>query len=182
MKEKHEPVAVNMKFVFAFLILCLPGTSCDETVLKVVPSSIAVEPSNTIELTCQHYPADSSEDLKLEWFRPGDTVPISELVRNQSIINITNSDILRFKSENGTLTIENATLADSGTYVCKKDDTLEVETLVNVYIMPSYTTEIIVVLIINVVLVVIFIACAGWHFVQDRRRNKEASRKRKLGH
>lgn len=170
-----------MKFLLVFLAVSLRGTRCEETVLVVVPSSIAVEPLTKIELTCQHYPADPSEDLKLEWFRPDETIPISQLVSNKSIID-KNSDILRFNSENGTLTIENTTLADSGTYKCRKDEGLEVETVVKVYNMPSYTTEIIVVLVINAVLVVIFIACAAWNFVRDRRKAKEIIRQRKLGH
>ncbi|XP_045200109.2 uncharacterized protein LOC123554200 isoform X2 [Mercenaria mercenaria] len=172
-----------MKPVLILLFVCLSRTNGEdsETVLKVVPPNTAVQPGEKITLKCQHYPKDLNEDLKLEWFMPDGTIPISQLTANQSVINSTNSNILRYKSDNGTLTIDNVTLDDSGTYKCKKDD-YETEVIVKVYNMPSYTTEIIVVLVINAVLVAIFILCAIWNFVRDQKERKQATRKRKLGH
>lgn len=174
--------------VFVYLIIVVTGLQCitsqsDETVLKVTPYGTAVEVGETVELKCTHYPEDILADATLEWYMPHWNIPISELVTNQSVINATNSDILRFSSENGTLTIVNTTKHDSGDYVCKtQDHLLEVTAQVKVYVMPSYFTEAMVVIGINAVLIVIFFACTAWTNVRDRRQNKLRKRQERLGH
>lgn len=172
---------LKLLLVFSLSLVIVYGD--DEDGLKVVPPNIAVQSGKTVQLTCQHYPEGHAKDTKVEWFMPDGKVPISQLVLNQSVINMTQSDILRYKSEKGILTIENATINDSGTYKCRKvNSSMEAETIIKVYEMPEYTIEIIVVLVINAVLVVIFIGCSVWTFVKERKQIKEQIRKQRLGH
>lgn len=173
---------IKLVFVISILCSCCNNIKGDEEGLKVIPPNIAVEVGDTVKLDCKHYPENLAADTTLDWFMPNGVVPISELAVNQSVINMTQPDILRYKSANGTLTIVNATTKDAGTYKCKKGDTFEVESIVKVYEMPEYTIEIIVVLVINAVLVVIFITCAIWNFVKERRMAKSLIRRQKLGH
>lgn len=172
-----------MKYLLLLLYLCVGSIYCANTGLKVVPGNIAVQNGETVSLKCQHYPKDPAADLKLDWFMPDGNIPISKLIVNQSVINMTQSNILRFKSENGTLTIVNATSNDAGTYKCKKGDSaMETESIVKVYTMTSYTTGLIVVLVINGVLVLIFIMCSIWSYVREHKKTKKKNRKLKLGH
>lgn len=155
----------------------------EETILKVVPHGIAVEPGETITMICKHYPEDLAADANLDWFLPDGTGPISLLVTNQSVITTTNSNILRFSSENGTLTIVNSTENDSGKYLCKQSDSdLEVEAEIKVFVMPTYFTESMIVLSINAALVIIFLACSAWTFVRNRREAQKRKREQRLGH
>ena len=155
----------------------------DKPKLAVNPTGIAVQEGKTVTLTCKHYPEDPAADTNLDWYMPNSDTPISTLVNNQSAINSTHSDILRFSARNGTLQIKNATLNDSGIYKCRHLDMgLEVKAEVKVYIMPDYFTESIVVLSINAVLVVVFLSCSAYHFVQDRRARLKKHRLLKLGH
>lgn len=175
------------KFTTAWLAVLVIGITLaedTETVLRVVPSNMAVEPGQDVVLACQHFPENQTEDTKLVWFMPSGEGPLSKLAVNQSYAEKNGSKFYRFQSENGTLTIKNATYDDAGTYTCKNENQkLEIQSIVKVYEMPSYITEIIVVLAINAILIVIFIACSIWTFFKDRKQaNIENKRKHKLGH
>ncbi|KAH3810781.1 uncharacterized protein LOC127833376 [Dreissena polymorpha] len=155
----------------------------EEPLLRVLPPAIAVTPGEEVSLVCSHYPEDLEADLELQWYLPNSEEPISAQEFNETTVNTTQDDILRFSSENGTLTITNASLSDSGTYVCRNvDRTLEVEAEVKVYVMPSYVTEIMVVLAINAVLVLVFLGCYFWSIINDRRYKKQQQAREKLGH
>lgn len=174
------------------LLLAIIAVSCtsvvhsddQETVLRVLPANIAVEPGENVTLECTHYPEDTAADANLEWYRPGESLPISTLVTNKTAIDLTNSSIQRFSSEHGTLTIANIQPSDAGTYTCRdiNGTVPEFNSIVKVYHMPTYMTEIIIVLAINAALVLVFIACCVWTFFRDRKEIEQMLRRRKLGH
>ena len=154
--------------------------------LHVDPHHLAVQVGETATLRCYHYPEDRKADLELDWFMPNYDIPISKLKDNQTVVNETQSAILRYTSENGTLTIKDAVNEDTGTYMCKNiNKTLDIKSIFKVYEMPSYFMEAMVVVAINAVLVVIFITCYIWRTCRDlkeRKLQRENRRKAKLGH
>lgn len=179
----------RMSSVLTLLLLSLAltlGTTLaqdEEPLLRVLPPGIAVTPGEEVSLICSHYPEDLEADLELQWYLPDSENPISAQAVDDITDNTTQVDSLRFSSENGTLTITNASLSDSGTYVCRNvNQTLEVEAEVVVYVMPSYVTEIMVVLAINAVLVLVFLGCYCWSIINERRQKKQQQTREKLGH
>ncbi|XP_052783575.1 uncharacterized protein LOC128219696 [Mya arenaria] len=176
-------ISKYLKTIMPFLLLgTVLAQEDEEQVLKVVPYGVAMQPGEEVTLTCTHYPEDLTADVKLDWFRPDNNTPIKQLLANQSVIN-SDSDILRFQSENGTLTIVNSSLKDTGKYICRNEGgSLEIAADIKIYEMPSYSTEATIVIAINLVLVAIFIVCSLWTFLKERKQNTKSQRKQRLGH
>lgn len=182
-----------MKFagVLGFVIACITsGVHCDgETVLRVLPANIAVQPGEDVELKCTRYPESENPDTDppLEWYREGDETPIPSpppTNKNQTETNGSDSNSGRITSDSGVLTISGATYNDSGKYICKEQNgTLEdFVSEVKVYDMPTYITEIIVVLAINGGLIIVFILCSVWTYVREKRETARYHKQQKLGH
>ena len=161
--------------------------SCtDQTILQVDPHNLAVQVGENATLQCFHYPADPTADQHLDWFLPNYNIPIHKLRDNETVINETQSAILRYTSKNGTLSITDAQPEDARTFICKNtNNSLQVESIFKVYIMPSYFTEAMIVIGINAVLLVLFIVCFIWRTYNDlkeRKQQTETRRRAKLGH
>jgi len=181
-------------FTLLFASALILASCSEDTVLKIIPPNKAVEPGADITFQCVHYPEDTAADAKLQWFMQGYTEPISELLQNQTFVdktslpaaNVTMTPESRYSISNNSLTIKNVTFDDAMSFVCKSTDgKLTKETILKVYVMPSYFTEGMIVVGINIGLIGIFIMCSIWSLVRSRRErqaNIENRRKQKLGH
>lgn len=169
----------QMRLYFCSTLAFVAALVDQDTVLIVDPPHIAVQPGQDVALRCYHYPADIAADNTLDWYMPGGTEPIPELIKNKTETGDI-SGIVRFNGTNkGYLNIENATFDDAGIYTCRNaNDTLNKESIVKVFEMPTYTTEISIVVGINIVLVVCFLACYMWDFIKSRRAQKTSKQKR----
>lgn len=72
--------------------------------------------------------------------------------------------------DNGSLVIRNASLEDTDDYICATQDLVHrVNVTLRVYIMPSYRTEGIVLLVTNLLLLSVFFVCMVISKVQEHR-------------
>ncbi|XP_076435875.1 uncharacterized protein LOC143275562 [Babylonia areolata] len=147
--------------LFLLLLLFLTPTTII-TAVNVVPVT-AVEKGDTAEIECTT--SDDGGNKKApRWYR-GDNAtgvpPIPEIKDLRVFVD----------ASTGKLTVKNATLEDSGTYLCQafdQDDSATAE--LHVYEMPSYLEEGLIVMGISIALIVLVAVGLIVMAVQHRRR------------
>ena len=141
-----------------------PAYSQEVEELKIDPKEAANQEGEEVEFVCTNSNATNNETL-IWYYHNGTT--------------ISNLNMSRFAENGGTLKIMDIQMVDAGDYMCSTESgTLNATAILKVYQMPSYLVEGLVLMGINIALVLIFIACAVWRFVQTRRdRRKKRSAK-----
>lgn len=103
--------------------------------------------------------------------------PIIWLDPNGTDINLLNSTRLTYNATTGELHILQVQMVDSGNYTCTVENwQLWESVLLEVYVMPDYFLEGIIILSINAGLIVLFIGCCVYSYVRDRRIQKAAEK------
>ena len=100
------------------------------------------------------------------WFHP-----------NGSDINSLNSSRMEYNTTSGELSVLDADLTDAGNYTCQTEDgLLEASVELEVYIMPDYFLEGMIILAINACLAIIFAGCTVFACVREHQLKKKAKK------
>lgn len=145
-----------------FYIICYTSrTLCqEEDGVVIEPQEIAVQAGQSAEFACSY------QTISVLWY-----------VQNGTSINQLNNT--RIQDINGTLTFSSVVETDDGEYLCKTIDNAKNGTaILKYYVMPSYFTEGMIVVSINLALVVIFLGCAGFHFIKNKREQRKQKKQK----
>ncbi|XP_062575170.1 uncharacterized protein LOC134237090 [Saccostrea cucullata] len=144
---------IHLRTLFVTLLV-ISLASAEDAELKVSPPEAAEQAGKTTTFECTD---PENEAAKLMWLFPNQT-------------SIKDSMDSRFEDNNGTLSISDIRKGDEGEYICTTSsrDLNATGTLI-IYVMPSYFTEAMIVMGINIVLVLIFIGCGIHQFIQGRK-------------
>lgn len=125
--------------------------------LKVSPSQLAARVGENAEFECTY----SGDDAKtLLWLFPNET-------------SVNQTAHARFSDSEGTLTISDVMNSDEGEYVCTTPSRdMNATGTLKIFVMPSYFTEAMVVMGINILLVLIFIGCGVHQYIQTKKEKK----------
>jgi hypothetical protein len=136
------------------VLLLVSLVRADEISLEVSPPEVAAQTGETAEFVCTFPNNDTIEVL---WLFPNET-------------SIQQSQNSRFQDANGTLSISDIINEDEGDYICTTESRdMNATGTLNVYIMPSYFMEAMIVMGINIALVLIFIGCGIHQFIRSRK-------------
>jgi hypothetical protein len=143
----------------ALLLACIlcPSYGQEE---EMPAQNITVVPDHAIEQTGEQlqFQCSSLNGFKLYWTNPNGT-------------RFTDLNSTRFQDDgNGTMLIKDGRVEDSGIYRCHTlGGAYIIEVEVDIYHMPSYFMEGMIILGINAVLLVIFLICLIHSTIQHRR-------------
>jgi len=130
---------------------------------------LTVEEGWTGEVVCSRH--GHGENGTLTWIDP-----------SHHVVSVDNRSRIHYDDDSGRLTLRDANLTDSGRYICafnldagcRDDDDgrrrCNVTFHYRVYVMPDYLVDGIVVLVINGVLILVFIACVVQSTISKKRR------------
>lgn len=144
--------------VFAVLfVISIASAQEEEPTLKVSPSQIAARVGESAEFECTY----SGDEVKtLLWLFP-----------NETSVNQTAHS--RFLDSEGKLTISDVMNSDEGEYVCTTPSRdMNATGTLKIFVMPSYFTEAMIVMGINIVLVLIFIGCGVNQYIQTKKEKR----------
>jgi len=131
--------------------------------IELTPPQLRIQVGKDGEFNCK----TDNETAKIEWL-------------NSNATKIDDLDNPRIKPENGTLKFINATLAESGDYICRGVNFNGNETAtLKVYFMPSYFKEGMIIVAINGALFVLFIMCTIYAQVKECRVRKDKEKEYK---
>ena len=149
---------VAISVIFSLIVFLCPSTA-EETTNK----NITVTPGDILERT--------GKDLE---FKCSTNLGYTVFWVNENDTKIADLNSTRIKDDgNGTLTINDAQIDDSGNYTCYAEGKeLGIQIIVTIYEMPSYFTEGVIILAINGVLLVIFMICLIYTAIQTKRHSK----------
>lgn len=136
-----------------FYIICYTSVaSCqEEDGMVIEPQEIAAQAGQSVEFACSY------KSISVSWY-----------IKNGTSINRLNNS--RIQDKNGTLTFSKVMETDDGEYICKTiDNAMNRTAILKYYVMPTYFMEGMIVVSINLALVVIFLGCAVFHFIKNKR-------------
>lgn len=148
----------NQGVVFVLLfVTSIASAQEEEPTLKVSPPQIAARVGESAEFECTY----SGDEVKtLLWLFP-----------NETSVNQTAHP--RFSNSEGKLTISDVMNSDEGEYVCTTlSRDMNATGTLKIFVMPSYFTEAMIVMGINIVLVLIFIGCGVNQYIQTKKEKR----------
>ena len=155
-------IAYQGTLLTILLIISLASGQEEDPTLKITPSKVAAQVGENAEFECS-FP--DNESLNVFWLFPNNTAV------NQSLDS-------RYEDSDGTLSISDLVEGDEGEYICTTlTRDMNATATLKIYVMPSYFTEAMIVMGINIVLVLIFIGCGINQYVQTRKEKKTNLRK-----
>ena len=186
-QSTHNLINTNVPTDYIKLTATERTDSTQKTINSITESNTEIpyfseEISCTVELL---EPTDlQPEDVRLEQSK--------SLLANCSCINVTSTDHIvwlspdgylitgnytsRIFAVDGTLNIESAQLNDSGTYQCGVSNINTNFTMpLQVYVMPNYLVEGMIILGINIALLVILIGCFLQSYLHEKQQTKKYS-------
>ena len=169
-KIKHGRFFANIVMQLLLLSFAFTLIRCEdgEHGLTVEPVQIAIEVNDSANVTCT-----LMEGTTLQ---PNETI----IWRDENGVYIPQINNSKVAESEGTLILTNVDDTVKGEYTCTTTlSTYNSTTLVKVYIMPSYFTEGMVILGINAALILIFIACGTYRFIETRREKQIELKKEK---
>ena len=147
------------------LLLFVAMTSCSETetesVVKTEPASVKEPTGRTASVTC----TTSLNATSLHWQDA-----------NAQAVTTNTSQRVHVTSD-ATLMLRNLRVNDTGVYTCVTSDGAHNATAqLDIYVMPDYFTEGMIILFINAGLIVIFLGCLLHSFIKGRREKSKQSK------
>jgi hypothetical protein len=137
---------------------------------------LTIETGKSSEIVCS---AAKDTPRTLVWLDPA-----GQPVNDSSVGNVSR---IWYDADTGVLSVSEVLVNDSGEYMCVLNGTsgCDLDTFstcnatvpIKVYIMPDYVVDGIIVLVINVVLLIVFVACLITSAVVDRRRLQKYGQK-----
>jgi len=171
----------SVSFVIVMFAALSPLAAADQISPTVDPPRLFVEVgTESNHISCTYLNQDDPQDIASAFLW---------VDRNQEPLNTSDSLRIFYNSKTGTLTLNEAQMNDTGDYTClvlfdngtcSQDDWSECPNATlfyNVYIMPDYTTDGIVIGVINGVLLIIFVLCLIRSVLADRRRLRKYGQK-----
>ncbi|KAK3094936.1 hypothetical protein FSP39_008074 [Pinctada imbricata] len=152
----------SIVYSLVLLSVLLGPVLCQEEeveTLKVDPPAAAQQVGEEVEFTCTNSNTTNTE-------------PLVWLYHNGTEISTLN--LTRFTESDGVLKIMDIQDSDAGVYNCTTvSRALHVEVELKIYMMPSYLTEGLILMAINIGLILIFMVCALYRCIQTRRDKKK---------